>query len=194
MQKYVVLPKDPNDPKGSKKKNNKGPIGDLSPESKGIETFEAFRRTTLTKTHRFKDKKHAEDMQAMRCTTNGQPIAQSFLDGLRPRNAAEMADEEIRFAPIGVVSNRERAAFNAAQALEYARFHSRVLVRWKLELRGAERLSSTMLDTLYAEEPSLWGYFVHGGQAAASRLCAWACLLCWACTANLCASWQVHAW
>ena len=69
------------------------------------------------------------------------------------------------------MSNRERAAYNAAQALAFARFHGRVLVRWKLELRGpeAQNLSKAMRDTLYAEEPSLWGFFVYGEHPAASH-------------------------
>ena len=191
VQKWVVVPKAPHEKKVRKKK---GPITELAAESKGITTFEKFWRFTLTKTHRFKDKVHAENMQAMRSTTTEQPVPQSFLEILRPRTEADMQVEEIRFAPIGVVSNRERATFNAAQALAFARFHGRVLVRWKLDLRGpeAQHLSLTMLDTLYTEEPGLWGYFVYGTRAASPPPHVCGCQLMPMCVLML--STQVHSW
>ena len=164
VQKHVIVPTE----KTARKKKQNGP---LTAESKGIETFEKFEKFTLTKTHRFPDKVQAENMQALRSTTAEQPVGRPFLESLRTRTVEEMRVEEIRFAPIGVVSNRERAAYNAAQALAFARFHGRVLVRWKLELRGpeAQNLSQAMRDTLYAEEPSLWGFFVYGEHPAASH-------------------------
>ena len=165
VQKWVVVPKGLGQ-KGSRKKK-KSPLAELTAESKGITTFEKFKRFTLSTTHRFKDTVHADNMQAMRSTTAPHPVSRSFLESLKVRTEEEMKVAEIRFAPIGVVSNRERHAYNAAQALAFARYHGRVLVRWKLELRGpeAQNLSSTMLDTLYSQEPGLWGYFVQGTQA-----------------------------
>ena len=167
VTKWVTVPKAPHEKKNKKRKKA---VGELTAESKGITTFEKFCRFILTTTHRFNCDVHRENMRAMRSTTAEHPVTLSFLKGLRPRTGNEMQNPLIRFALIGVTSNRERAAFNAAQALEFARFHGRVLVRWKLELRGpeAQNLSSTMLDTLYAEEDSLWGYFVYGVQAPCS--------------------------
>ena len=136
VTKWVTVPKAPHEKKNKKRKKA---VGELTAESKGITTFEKFCRFILTTTHRFKCDVHRENMRAMRSTTAEHPVTLSFLKGLRPRTGNEMQNPLIRFALIGVTSNRERAAFNAAQALEFARFHGRVLVRWKLELRGPPR-------------------------------------------------------
>ena len=66
VQKWVVVPKGLGQ-KGSRKKK-KSPLAELTAESKGIATFEKFKRFTLSTTHRFKDTVHADNMQAMRST------------------------------------------------------------------------------------------------------------------------------
>mgnify|MGYP006144872363 CR=1 FL=1 len=153
----------------SKKKQRKmtssGLPFELSAEGNGIELFKRFRRFNLTRTHRFReDPRYGELLGAMRDTANSQAVCDELLDALQPLSDAELSDPDVRFSKVGVVSNLEADAINAAQAYAFARHHGMVLVRWRLKLVGqdAQRLNGALLDEFYEEEPGLWGYFVKG--------------------------------
>ena len=81
------------------------------------------------------------------------------------REAATRTEDAMRFAKIGVLSQRERHSFNLIQARAFARRHGRVLFKWRHELTGiaASWLTDAETERLYREELAmLWGYFVEG--------------------------------
>ena len=106
----------------------------------------------------------------MRDTSAAQPVTDAFLSSMRPLNAAAVsAHPELRFTKIGVLSQRERAAFNRRQALAFARHYNRPLFFWKHELVGlaASWLTDAETSKLYDEERAgLWGYFVEGAPSS----------------------------
>ena len=146
----------------------KSKAGELGAEQSGIATFAGFRRFDLTQTHRFRnDKQHGENVASMRNTASDQPVSEEFLESLQPLSEEERTDPKFRFATIGVVSNLERFELNAAQAYAFAKHYGHVLVRWKLDLRGAasQELRGDLLDELYDDEAGLWGFFVRDAPA-----------------------------
>ena len=122
-------------------------------------------RCDLTTTHRFrKDKQHGINIARMRSTESTQPVSESFLDSLQQMSAQEMQDPLYRFATVGVVSNLERSFLNAARSADYAKWHKRVLIRWRLQLSGSDAatLNKDELDELFQDEVGLWFHFVAG--------------------------------
>ena len=73
-----------------------------------------------------------------RDTTSAQPNSDEFINSLQPLTAEAIRREgdALRFAKIGVLSQRERHSFNLIQARAFARHHGRPLFKWKLELTG----------------------------------------------------------
>mmetsp|Transcript_8669 Transcript_8669/g.22422 ORF Transcript_8669/g.22422 Transcript_8669/m.22422 type:complete len:157 (-) Transcript_8669:31-501(-) len=61
--------------------------------------------------------------------------------------------------------------FNVAQARHFAMAFDTPLVRWKLALGATESppVDDAQLDDLYAEEPSMWGYFVRGAPVCLTK-------------------------
>ena len=77
------------------------------------------------------------------------------------------SDEALRFAKIGVLSQRERHALNYSQARAFAKFHNRPFFWWRQELTGiaSEWINEEETERLYAEEMKaggLCGVFVEG--------------------------------
>ena len=164
LERYLNLPDattgEPKKKRSKKHQKASGLASALTAEAKGIEMFERFRRYMLSKTHRFRnDPQHGENLGAMR---EGR-VTDEFLASLKPCSPEELRDPKRRFATIGVVSNVERAWFNSAQALAFARHYGRVLVRWQTPLAGREavRLNKAHLHELYQSEAGLWEYFVY---------------------------------
>ena len=82
---------------------------------------------------------------------------------------AERARTALRFAKIGVLSQRERHAFNLLQARLFARHHRRPLFWWKQPLVGvaASYLTETETERAYLEERAgLCFHFVEGAPAS----------------------------
>ena len=132
----------------------------------GVAKFKKFQRLSLTVNNRFNDDKPWGAILAqMRQLQHETPVGAEFRSALQVLSADEKQDPDWMFAPIGVVSNDERHFLNAAQAYRWAQHHGLPLIRWKLPLRGIERLEPAELTALYEEEPSLWGYFVKGAPA-----------------------------
>ena len=107
-----------------------------------------------------------DQLTAMRDTTVHFPVTSEWLSTLRavsPRDVA--ADKDWAFAPVGVTTNMERSAINAAQAVRWGKAHGVPVLRWRRELRGPLAGTEANLSILYGSEKELWGYFVQGAPA-----------------------------
>ena len=113
------------------------------------------------------DPTHGDNLNEMWDTASKQPVSGGFLASLLPLSKEEKKDKSWMFARVGVVSNLERTQFNAARALQFAKHHSRVLIRWSRPLTGAaaRSMDSSVRDALFEEEHGLWDYFVPGAPA-----------------------------
>ena len=155
--KYGQLPK---------KRASNNPHAGMQATAGGVDKFRKCQRLSLTVNNRFQDDKPwGEILAQMRELQHETPVGAEFRSALQVQSADEKKDPDWIFAPIGVVSNDERHHLNAAQAYRWAQYHGLPLVRWKLPLKGMERLEPAELTALYEEEPSLWGYFVKGAPA-----------------------------
>ena len=69
------------------------------------------------------DEAHAQHLLGMRNTSFAQPVSDAVISSLQllTREAVERKGELLRFAKIGVLSQRERHALNASQARAFAR-------------------------------------------------------------------------
>ena len=145
------------------------------------------------------DKRLAKNLECQRDTTCPQPVTEDFIDLLisqqltadaiqregeraaaaasarHPLSPAELeavaerARTALRFAKIGVLSQRERHAFNLLQARLFARHHRRPLFWWKQPLVGvaASYLTETETERAYLEERAgLCFHFVEGAPAS----------------------------
>ena len=148
------------------KKASRNPHHGKQATAGGVALFAKFRRLCLTVNNRFKkDPDWGHILGQMRKLDHPTPVGAEFREALRVLSDSEKRDPGWIFAPIGVVSNDERHFLNAAQAYRWAQHHRLPLVRWKLPVKGLERLEPAELQGLYEEEPSLWGYFVKGAAA-----------------------------
>jgi hypothetical protein len=75
------------------------------------------------------------------------------------------------FAPIGVLSNAERHAINAAQVKRFAEQHGLPVLRWrrqlfrygpKKSLKAGNSMPADKKNQLYDSDPGMWAYFVPG--------------------------------
>lgn len=144
--------------------------------AKGIKLLKGFQRTVLHEQMRAADDEHhARNNDAMRSTTAKQPVSEAAIDACKPLEVADvLADPSWRFPPIVVLSHIERDELNLAQAREYAKWHGLLLIRWRLELVGANAmtLDGNEVEQLYEHrnensevritEAGLWGIFVAG--------------------------------
>jgi hypothetical protein len=125
-------------------------------------------RVNLVRTMRCKnDPEFGEVQRAMRDTESDSPVPAKFVDGLREVSSEDVAaDPAWLFAPIAVLSQRERDALNYAQLLRFAKYFNLPLVRWRRELAGASKsMPEEDAEELYQEEVSncsIWDYFVQG--------------------------------
>lgn len=81
------------------------------------------------------DPEHAQHLEHMRDLDTRFPVSKEFLAGLHILTAEDVAREgdNLRFAPIGVLSQLERHALNLSQARAFARHHKRPLLWWRNE-------------------------------------------------------------
>ena len=125
-------------------------------------------RVNLVRTMRCRnDPEFGEVQRIMRDTGSDWPVPASFVDGLREVSSEDVAaDRAWVFAPIAVLSQRERDALNFAQLLRFAKYFNLPLVRWRRELAGAStKMPKEDAEELYREEVSncsIWDYFVQG--------------------------------
>ena len=129
-----------------------------------------YRLPILSEQHRTDDPDHLRRLTQLRDTRpGGRPVSTHLINALQPltREAVEREGDALRFAPIGVIGNRERHLLNERQARAFAVHHRRILFQWKLELTGqaAGWLSDAEKEELYEHEPGLWGRFVRGAPA-----------------------------
>jgi hypothetical protein len=66
-----------------------------------------------------------------------------------------------------VIGNRERHMINQRQARAFGAYHHRVVIEWKLPIRGqaAGWLNDEEKQRLYEHETGMWGRFVFGAPA-----------------------------
>ena len=167
VRKHCAVPNE-NGYVPKKRKPTGGGAKELQAEAKGVALFEKLLCFKLRATHRFrKDPTHGDNLNEMRDMASKQPVSGGFLASLVPLSEEEKRDASWMFARVGVVSNLERHQINAARALQFAKHHSRVLIRWKRSLTGAaaRSMDSSVRDALFEEEHGLWDYFVPGAPA-----------------------------
>ena len=137
--------------------------GTKSAKARGLDLLRAARKVELKRLMRAAgDEPFIEVQRRMRRTDVAQPVDPDFLKKLRTVTAADIAaDESWRFTPVGVLSHLERDTINVAQLEAFARAFDLPLVKWRLEMED-EIGNAELRDELYAEESSLWGWFVEG--------------------------------
>ena len=138
------------------------------PSIRGTALLKTFRRFNLTEQMRAaNDEVHAAHLNRLHDVNVDQPVSDELLKALQPLTAEAVAREgvKLRFAPIGVLSNMERHAFNLSQVKAFAKYHNRPLFWWTCELTGdlASSLSEEETSLLYRlERAGLCGFFVEG--------------------------------
>ena len=108
------------------------------------------------------------DLLRMRDTRVDVPVSERTIENLQEVSAADIAaDPGWAFAPIAVLSNMERHKLNDIQLASFAEVHGLPLVKWRLPLtsRSMACCGQEAVEDLYANEVSLWGYFVRGAPA-----------------------------
>ena len=141
--------------------------GPSSAIGRGVALLQSARRVTLKRLMRVDDgdpdaPAFREMQLSMRGTGAEQPVPGKLLARLRALSPADLAaDEEWRFAPVGVLAHIEADAVNHSQLEAFAKAFGLPLIKWRLpmvdEIEDADKR-----DRLYAEEPGLWGYYVEG--------------------------------
>ena len=108
----------------------------MSACARGTALFAKFRRHDLQQPMRVdaSEKKYATWLSRFRDTDEAQPVPRALLAALRTLSAGDRKNPLWRFAPIGVLSNRERVHLNAAQAVRWSKYHDEPLFKWKLPL------------------------------------------------------------
>ena len=96
-----------------------------------------------------------------------QPISDKLLRSLNLLTPIAVHDHgaSLRFAPIAVLSQRERHPFNLSQAQQFARSHNKPLIKWKLPLAGpaATWITKDEEASIYTHEKAgVYGFFVEG--------------------------------
>ena len=138
----------------------------MSACARGTDLFTKFRRLDLKQPMRTdpNEQQFAAWLGRFRDTDEARPVPRALLQGLKPVSPADRQSVLWRFAPHGVLSNRERVHLNAAQVLQWAKYHGVPVFKWKLPLSGivAQALSEEEMARLYEDEPALWGYFCIG--------------------------------
>ena len=139
-------------------------------DARGLEVLRTARRFKLWRNMRAAgDPAFAAMLTSLRRTDVPLPVADvSWLRELSADDLRAEGGEAWRFAPIAVLSRRERDALNVAQAHAFARAFNLPLIRWRLDL-GSKDISACIAahvrDELYESEEGLWGYFVEGAPA-----------------------------
>ena len=136
---------------------------------KGLKLMEDATRVHLTRNMRARgDPEFIGFLDRMRDTNSQQPVADEFVQKLRPLKAADVnKDPSWRFAPVGVLSRLERDTLNIGKLKAFAKHFKLPLVRWKLPLRCGDtdvldEEFKRVLDDLHNHEENLWGYYVRG--------------------------------
>ena len=104
---------------------------------KGLKLMEDATRVHLTRNMRARgDPEFIGFLDRMRDTNSQQPVADEFVQKLRPLKAADVnKDPSWRFAPVGVLSRLERDTLNIGKLKAFAKHFKLPLVRWKLPLK-----------------------------------------------------------
>jgi hypothetical protein len=142
---------------------------------KGAALLRSIRRFDLKANVRAsKDPDHMEFIHEMRNMDAKQPISNNLLRSLNllTPNAVHDHGASLRFAPIAVLSQRERHPFNLSQAQQFAQSHNKPLIKWKLPLAGpaATWITKDEEASIYIhEKPGVYGFFVEGAPCVVNR-------------------------
>ena len=143
--------------------------GNAGATTRGLKVLQAARRLDLVRLMRAVDD---EDFVALqnrlrdRTGPNLEPVITELFARIARAQPNEYLggrwDAKWRFAPIGVVGNRERDLLNAWQAEAFARQFGLPLIKWPITTNLP---FDGDYERLLQHEPGLWGYFVEGAPA-----------------------------
>ena len=138
--------------------------------------FRQFTITNLTQNMRAKDDEDwAGLIAALRTSVIGDcPVRDHLLPRLRRMTLTKedvQSDPLWLEAPVCVNGNKVRTSIIRSRAEGIAHYLGVPVVRWRLRLSGAvaEHLTAGQLESLYENDPRLWGYFIQGQTAFLSE-------------------------
>ena len=140
------------------------------PIYEGGATFDAFRLLLLQKQHRSDCLPHNANLQNIRNVSTSYPFAAVKWDVYKTLTRDDMVGDFSNAVHV-CSTNEERCILNRVLAEQYARKHSKVLLRWKhaLPAWASTLLSGSHLSTLITNRDDFYGLFVAGAPAALTQ-------------------------